>query len=145
MINRKHRAALVALVLLIAIYSAGCPKGALVLIKDAANANLQFERAVRQAHTDLDANGQPFVDDDTERTLLTVSKKFAQLDDKAVDLYMAGDKAGVLVQLDALVALVDDTVTNGLAGIKNPAKQTVIHSILLGLRGTFMTAKALLS
>ena len=146
MTKQKLRASgLAAFLCFAVVVAAGCPKGALVLLRDGAVTNQSFERAVTTAHHDLDANGQPFVDDATERTLLEISRKIAQADDSAVSLYEKNDKAGALVQVTNCITAIDDALGNGLLGVKNLSKKNEISALLLSLRGGLMTAKAMLS
>lgn len=118
----------------------GCPKGALVLSKDVATTNLAFERGVTTVHKDT----PDYCDNSCEVFFLGVSKKIAQGDDAIVTLLQKNDKQGALVQIDNVIAAIDDATTSGLLGVKNDAKRAEWHGILLGIRGSFITAKALL-
>lgn len=132
-------------VLVIALLGAlalgGCTyRQALVLARDAAASNLAFERAVTTAHKD------GAIDDATEQRLLIASRKVAVLDDAVVTaIEKQHDKKGAIANIDQGIATIDEAITSGIAEIKNPAKQTEFHAILLGLRGTLVTAKSLLS
>lgn len=119
---------------------AGCPKGALVLSKDVAATNLAFERGVTIVHRDT----PDYCDNACETYFLSVSKKIAQGDDAVVTLLQKNDKQGALAQIDNVIASIDDAMNSGLLGVKNDAKRAEWHGILLGIRGSFITAKALL-
>lgn len=122
------------------LFIAGCPQhGPLVLARDAALSNKAFADAVIISHRD------GVVDDNTERELLGYSRKIAQYDDAAVTAINSANKTGAIAAIDQAIATLDDAVTSGLAGVKNEAKKTSFHAILLALRGTLTTAKALLS
>src|SRR5260221_200235 len=131
-------AVLLAIPLLLAM--TGCPKGALVLSKDVAATNLAFERGVTIVHKDT----PEYCDNSCETYFLGVSKKIAQGDDAVVSLLQKNDKQGALTQIDNVIAAIDDATANGLLGVKNDAKRAEWHGILLGIRGSFITAKALL-
>jgi predicted small lipoprotein YifL len=136
----KRYRALIPLLLVLSLALTGCPQhGPLVLAKDAAITNQAFERAVATGHRD------GIVDDATERDLLGYSRKIAQYDDAAVTAIQNANKTSALAAIDQAIQTLDDAITTGLAGVKNPTKQTEFHSILLALRGTLTTAKALLS
>lgn len=131
----------IAVVLIAAVTIAGCTyHDALVLAKDAASDNQAFAEGTIKAHAD------GFVDDTTERRLLDVSNRIAK-DDDAVVTALTGHKdvTGALAHLDLGIAEIDDAIQNGLAFIKNDGKKAEIHALLLALRGTLVTAKALLT
>lgn len=136
----KHLSVLLVPMLLITM-GFGCG-GFLKFTEKVAAENSHFANAVMIAHKDLDGNGQPFVDDATERLLLNASKKVAQFDDAATDAYAAQNKQGALAQIDQALATIDTDVANGIAGIKNPNKQVEIRAIVAGLRSLIVTAKA---
>lgn len=134
----KHTALVV--VLLSSLLFAGCPKGALMLSRDVAATNLAFERGVTVTHRDT----PDYCDNACEKTLLTVSKKIAEGDDAIVNLLQKNDKQAALAQIDNVIAAIDDATTNGLLSVKNDAKRAEFHAMLLAIRGSFTTAKALL-
>jgi hypothetical protein len=119
----------------------GCPKSSLVLARDVAATNLAFERGVTVVHHD--APGA--CDNNCEAAMLNVAKKIAQGDDAIVSLLQKNDKQGALVQIDNVIAAIDDAMTNGLLAVKDDAKRAEWHAILLSIRGIFVTTKALLA
>lgn len=137
---RQKKTVCAVLLLPFLLLAAGCPSFPTFTQKVAAE-NSHFAGAVITAHKDLDANGQPFVDDATERLLLEASKKVAQYDDAAADAYAAQNKAGALAQIDQALATIDGDVANGILGIKNPNKKIEIQAIVAGLRSLIITAK----
>lgn len=140
MIKRKSAIALlVPALLLTQAFACG---GFIKFTEKVAAENAHFVQAVIIAHKDLDSNGQPFVDDATEQTLLTASKSIAKYDDAAVDAFANQNKVGALAQIDQALATLDSEVASGVAGIKNPQKKLEIQAIVAGLRSLIITAKA---
>ncbi len=137
--HRKRK--IIALIAVALLLTACTYKQALVLARDAAVSNAAFEQALVVARND------GFIPDNTEyANLLKASKRIAQLDDAAVNAIMnQHDKVGAIAQIDQAIATLDDLTTSGLAAIKNHDRQTAIHAILLAVRGTLISAKALLS
>lgn len=119
----------------------GCPKGALVLSRDVAATNLAFERGVTTVHKDT----PDYCDNACEAYFLGVSRKIAVGDDQVTSLLQKNDKNGAVTQIDNLLASIDEALTTGLLGVKNEAKRAEWHGILLAIRGSLVTAKALLS
>lgn len=135
MFQRKFNASFIAFLVLVMLVSAGCPSFVKFTEKVAAE-NAHFVNAVIIAHKD------GFVDDATERTLLTASKGIAKYDDAAVDAYAAQNKPGALAQIDQALATVDGDLANGLLGIKNADKKLELQAIVAGVRSLLITAKA---
>lgn len=126
---------------LVTVLLAGCTnRQAEVLIKDAANVVQAFEREVTLA------NHAGMVDDATEVKLLNVALLIAKEDDFAADAILhQGSASTALAHVDAALSDLDMLIANDLSGIKDPNKKTELQAILVGLRGTLVTAKALLT
>lgn len=128
---------------IMALFLSGCPgqKSALVLSRDVAASNVAFERGVRTVHQD----NPEYCDNACEVTMLTVSKKIAQGGDAVTSLLQKNDQKGALIQIDSVLAAIDDAMASGLLGVKNDAKRAEWHGILLAIRANLITAKALLA
>lgn len=131
-------AILVPLLLLTQAFGCG---GFLKVTEKIAAENTHFANSVIIAHKDLDGGGKPFVDDETERILLTASKKIAQIDDAAAEMFANQNKQGALNQIDQALATIDADIANGILGIKNPDKRLKLQAIVASLRSLIITAK----
>lgn len=138
--RRRMAIAAIMIPLMILTQAFGCG-GFLKVTEKIAAENAHFTNAVIIAHKDLDANGKPFVDDATETVLLTASKRIAQYDDAAAQMFVDQNKQGVLNQVDQALATVDTDIANGILGIKNPDRRLQLQAIVAGLRSLIITAK----
>lgn len=138
----RHRMAVAAIIipLMILTQAFGCG-GFLKVTEKIAAENAHFTNAVIIAHKDLDASGKPFVDDATETVLLTASKRIAQYDDAAAQMFVDQNKQGVLNQVDQALATVDTDIANGILGIKNSDRRLQLQAVVAGLRSLIITAK----
>lgn len=139
-----RRAFLVLPLLLVGVFVAGCPKTTsnqvLVLIQDVAKSTQAFEQEVRIANRD------GAIDDVTEAKLLGIDRLIT-LEDAAASsaVLKQGNAVGAIAHIDAAIADLDGAVANDLLGIKNAGEKASIQAILVGLRGSLVTAKALLT
>jgi len=142
---RKNRSVIGLLVLAAFVscsaFSCSQQKTAQQVLNKVAVTNQAFERGVRAAHHDLDASGNPFVDDNLERSLLDISRKVAVAGNEASTAFLAGDNATTLERINLSIALIDDANTNRLLGINDPKKREELSALLLAVRGLFTTAK----
>lgn len=136
----RRKLAFIALVLLISIASVACErKDALVFLRDVAVTNQKFQQALTTARA------EGFVAQDDYVAMQRAIKQIALYDDAAVSFAEQGKNKNALEQADLAIAEVDRLMSEGLLGVKNENKRLALQAILLTLRGTMVSAKALLT
>jgi len=143
---RKRKAFSVALVLLlaIAVSAPSCSDSSLrqasVVINDFANSLEKVQDA------EIIAHNQGFVSQSDHVAIQATIENLATYGQSAVTaIRVQKSKVGAIAAIDSALVEIDKLLNKGLLGVKNEQSKAGLTALILAVRGTLTTAKALLT